>query len=213
MPSWPHRRLPKFSKTSNPADVTSRAALAKLPVTRKHELLELQLKQPQRAAAMCLVASARWLWCRTCRACLPARARSTSPKARPKTTGAWRAPFLPPVFAPGELIHNSFSYHFVPAGSMMETGAHALGCTVFPGRHRPDRAAGAGHGRTAACGLHRHPQLSENHCGKGRGDGRGAAQRDQGHVWWRGLSAQPARLVCASTASPATSATPRPIWA
>jgi phenylacetate-CoA ligase len=33
----------------------------------------------------------------------------------------------------GELIHNSFSYHFVPAGSMMETGAHALGCTVFPG--------------------------------------------------------------------------------
>ncbi len=31
------------------------------------------------------------------------------------------------------MIHNSFSYHFVPAGSMMETGAHALGCTVFPG--------------------------------------------------------------------------------
>jgi phenylacetate-CoA ligase len=36
-------------------------------------------------------------------------------------------------FRAGELIHNSFSYHFVPAGSMMETGAHALGCTVFPG--------------------------------------------------------------------------------
>jgi phenylacetate-CoA ligase len=34
-------------------------------------------------------------------------------------------------FRPGELIHNCFSYHFVPAGSMMETGAHALGCTVF----------------------------------------------------------------------------------
>ena len=36
-------------------------------------------------------------------------------------------------FRGGELIHNSFSYHFVPAGSMMETSAHALGCTVFPG--------------------------------------------------------------------------------
>jgi phenylacetate-CoA ligase len=36
-------------------------------------------------------------------------------------------------FRPGELIHNCFSYHFVPAGSMMETGAHALGCTVFAG--------------------------------------------------------------------------------
>jgi phenylacetate-CoA ligase len=69
-------------------------------------------------------------------------------------------------FRPGELIHNCFSYHFVPAGSMMETGAHALGCTVFPRRHGPDRAAGAGHGRTATRGLHRHPQLPENHSRK-----------------------------------------------
>jgi len=36
-------------------------------------------------------------------------------------------------FRAGDLIHNSFSYHLTPAGSMMETGAHALGCTVFPG--------------------------------------------------------------------------------
>lgn len=36
-------------------------------------------------------------------------------------------------FHSGELIHNCFSYHFTPAGSMMETGAHALGCTVFAG--------------------------------------------------------------------------------
>jgi phenylacetate-CoA ligase len=33
----------------------------------------------------------------------------------------------------GDLVHNSFSYHLTPAGSMMESGAHALGCTVFPG--------------------------------------------------------------------------------
>jgi phenylacetate-CoA ligase len=36
-------------------------------------------------------------------------------------------------FRPGELIHNCFSYHFTPAGSIMESGAHALGCSVFPG--------------------------------------------------------------------------------
>ncbi|MDB5820221.1 MAG: AMP-binding enzyme family protein [Rhizobacter sp.] len=35
-------------------------------------------------------------------------------------------------FRSGDLVHNSFSYHFTPAGSIMETGAHALGCTVFP---------------------------------------------------------------------------------
>ena len=35
-------------------------------------------------------------------------------------------------FRAGDLVHNTFSYHFTPAGSMMETAAHALGCTVFP---------------------------------------------------------------------------------
>jgi len=34
-------------------------------------------------------------------------------------------------FRAGDLVHNTFSYHFTPAGSMMETAAHALGCTVF----------------------------------------------------------------------------------
>src|SRR3546814_6597533 len=36
-------------------------------------------------------------------------------------------------FRPGELVYNCFSYHFTPAGSMMETAAHAFGCTLFPG--------------------------------------------------------------------------------
>src|SRR3546814_8371056 len=35
-------------------------------------------------------------------------------------------------FRPGELVYNCFSYHFPPAGSMMERAAQALGCTVFP---------------------------------------------------------------------------------
>ena len=32
----------------------------------------------------------------------------------------------------GELLHNCFAYHFTPAGSMLEGGARALGCPVFP---------------------------------------------------------------------------------
>jgi phenylacetate-CoA ligase len=31
------------------------------------------------------------------------------------------------------LLHNGFAYHFTPAGAMVESGAHALGCAVFPG--------------------------------------------------------------------------------
>jgi phenylacetate-CoA ligase len=30
-------------------------------------------------------------------------------------------------------VHNTFSYHFTPAGFMADMGAHALGCPVFPG--------------------------------------------------------------------------------
>ena len=36
-------------------------------------------------------------------------------------------------FRAGELVHNCFSYHMTPAGSIMESGARALGCTVFAG--------------------------------------------------------------------------------
>ena len=32
----------------------------------------------------------------------------------------------------GDLVHNTFSYHFTPAGAMLEGGARAIGCTVFP---------------------------------------------------------------------------------
>jgi len=35
-------------------------------------------------------------------------------------------------FRAGDLVHNTFSYHFTPAGSMVETAAAAVGCTVFP---------------------------------------------------------------------------------
>ncbi len=47
----------------------------------------------------------------------------------------WRLarPLFAAGFRRGDLVHNCFAYHFTPAGSMLETGAHALGCTVFPG--------------------------------------------------------------------------------
>jgi len=35
-------------------------------------------------------------------------------------------------FRRGDLVHNTFSYHFTPAGMMMDLGAQAIGCAVFP---------------------------------------------------------------------------------
>jgi len=122
----------------NPADITSRAALARLPVTRKSELQELQ--QAARAAQPGAVAAGNVFGGFSAIGMgvhMPRVFASPGPIYEPEGTARdyWRMAraIFASGFRAGELIHNCFSYHFVPAGSMMETGAHALGCTVFPG--------------------------------------------------------------------------------
>ncbi|MEF7616379.1 AMP-binding protein [Aquincola sp. MAHUQ-54] len=119
----------------DPQSVTTRAALAQLPVLRKHELLEQQAHQrggdPFAGFAAC-----GWSALGRTR---PAKRvfQSPGPIYEPQGGGpdGWRmARALHAAgFRPGDLVHNSFSYHLTPAGAMMEEGAHALGCTVFPG--------------------------------------------------------------------------------
>jgi phenylacetate-CoA ligase len=125
-------------KDVNPAEVSSRAALAKLPVVRKTELQELQ--QAARSAIVGAVAPGNVFGGFSAigyGAVMPRVFASPGPIYEPEGTGKdyWRMAraIYAAGFRPGELIHNCFSYHFVPAGSMMETGAHAMGCTVFPG--------------------------------------------------------------------------------
>jgi phenylacetate-CoA ligase len=49
-------------------------------------------------------------------------------------------------FRAGDLVINTFAYHFTPAGSMLESGALALGCTVIP--------AGTGHAEMQVAAIH-----------------------------------------------------------
>ncbi|MBK9234655.1 MAG: AMP-binding protein [Rhodoferax sp.] len=116
----------------DPDGVRSRLALATLPVTRKHALLERQ--QASRAVGGDVFGGFSTLAYGTA---MPRVFASPGPIYEPEGTSRdyWRMAraIFAAGFRPGELIHNSFSYHFVPAGSMMETGAHALGCTVFAG--------------------------------------------------------------------------------
>lgn len=116
----------------DPDGVGSRAALARLPVTRKHELLVRQ--HAARAAGGNVFGGFSTL---AYGAAMPRVFSSPGPIYEPEGTvrDYWRMAraIFAAGFRPGELIHNCFSYHFVPAGSMMETGAHALGCTVFAG--------------------------------------------------------------------------------
>ncbi len=112
--------------------ITSRAALAKLPVTRKGELHDRQ--KAGRAAGKDVFGGFSAVGYG---AHMPRVFASPGPIYEPDGSykDYWRIAraIYAAGFRPGELIHNCFSYHFVPAGSMMETGAHAVGCTVFAG--------------------------------------------------------------------------------
>ncbi len=117
------------------AAVASRAALAALPVTRKHELLERQ-KALRAEDPFGGFAAIGWRGLRS-----PRGARrvfqSPGPIYEPEGEAAdyWRMgrAIFAAGFRAGDLAHCSFSYHLTPAGSMMESGAHAVGCTTFAG--------------------------------------------------------------------------------
>jgi phenylacetate-CoA ligase len=117
--------------------LTSRAALARLPVTRKHELLARQ--QAARAAGGDPFGGFAAIGWRSQGAARTARRvfQSPGPLYEPEGHAAdyWR--FGRALFAAGiragDLVHNSFSHHLTPAGSMMETAAHAIGAATFPG--------------------------------------------------------------------------------
>jgi phenylacetate-CoA ligase len=114
----------------DPAAVTSRGALAQLPVTRKSELLEIQ--KGDRPFGGFSAAGGNEGWLNTRRVFASPGPIYEPEGARPDYWRLARALYAV-GFRAGDLIHNCFSYHFTPAGSMLETGAHALGCTVFPG--------------------------------------------------------------------------------
>ena len=115
--------------------VCTRAALARLPVTRKHELLDLQ-KARHGGSVFGGFSALGW---NTQKALRPARRvyQSPGPIYEPEGHAAdyWRTgrAMRAAGFVAGDLVHNSFSYHLTPGAWIMESGALALGCTVFPG--------------------------------------------------------------------------------
>ena len=105
--------------------IDSREKLSKLPLTRKCELREKQ-QELLPFAGLTGINS-------------PELTRifvSPGPIYEPDSNRRdfWR--FARTLFAAGfrrgDLLQNCFSYHFTPAGAMVESGAHALGCTVIP---------------------------------------------------------------------------------
>ncbi|MEI6028291.1 MAG: AMP-binding protein [Betaproteobacteria bacterium] len=118
-----------------PSTVCTRSALAALPVLRKPELLERQ-KAHRATDPFGGYSAIGW---RSLRGLSGARRvyQSPGPIYEPEgmTADYWRIAraLRAAGFKAGDLVHNSFSYHLTPGAWMMESGAQALGCTVFPG--------------------------------------------------------------------------------
>ncbi len=119
----------------DPALVTSRAALARLPVTRKYQLLERQqaLRAQDPFGGFATIG-----WKGMVRSAGVRRVyQSPGPIYEPEghAPDYWRAAraMAAAGFEAGDLVHNCFSYHLTPGAWIMESGAHALGCAVIPG--------------------------------------------------------------------------------
>jgi len=103
--------------------ISNREGFARIPVLRKSELAELQRQDPpfggfgsRDAAVSHVFASPGPLY-------EPAGEGDFASFAR----ALWAA-----GFRRGDLVYNTFSYHFTPAGVMVDAGARTLGCSVFP---------------------------------------------------------------------------------
>ncbi|MBK6005989.1 AMP-binding protein [Ramlibacter ginsenosidimutans] len=109
--------------------VSSRAALARLPVTRKGDLQARQRAQQPADPFGGFSALVRG-------AGMPRIYASPGPIYEPEgsTRDYWRIgrAMYAAGFRAGDLVHNAFSYHMTPGAFLMESGAHAIGCSVFP---------------------------------------------------------------------------------
>src|SRR3954464_12445727 len=109
----------------DPAGVTSRPALARLPVLRKSDLPALHKASPPFGG---LVSGPPGSFGRL----------FTSPgpifEPEPVHADPWRGAraLFASGFRPGDVVLNTFSYHLTPGGFIFDTSARALGCAVIP---------------------------------------------------------------------------------
>ena len=112
-------------KGVDPKALTSREALAKLPVMRKSALPLMQKASPPFAGFVpAPVSSYGRLF------------TSPGPSFEPegKENDPWGAArsLFAAGFRPGDIVLNTFSYHMTPGGFILDSAARALGCPVIP---------------------------------------------------------------------------------
>ncbi len=110
----------------DPDAVTSRKALSALPVLRKGDLIERQ-KASLPFGGFTATATGDLL------RVFASPGPIYDPEGRRSDYWRLARALWAAGLRKGELVHNCFAYHMTPAGAMLETAAHAVGCPVFPG--------------------------------------------------------------------------------
>jgi len=109
----------------NPEQVTTREALAKLPIIRKASLIELHASNPPFGGLATAETQA-----------LGRIFMSPGPIFEPegRSEDWWRSArsLYAAGFRSNDIVHNTFAYHLTPGGWILDAGARALGCTVIP---------------------------------------------------------------------------------
>ncbi len=109
-----------------PDDLQAVEDLAKLPVLRKDDLMELQRQDPPFGGMLAIPISD-----------LAAVFQSPGPIYEPGLSGSrfggWTSALESAGFRSGEVVINAFGYHMTPAGLSFHYGLDAMGCVVLPG--------------------------------------------------------------------------------
>jgi phenylacetate-CoA ligase len=109
----------------SPNDVKDVADLAKIPLTRKADLKNLQKGDPPFGGLAAVPPGGM-------RRIYVSPGPTFDPEGRVESHWRWEKAFVAAGFRAGDIVQNTFMYHFSPAGLMFEEGLIRIGCTVVP---------------------------------------------------------------------------------
>jgi phenylacetate-CoA ligase len=108
-----------------PGDVREPADLRKIPLTRKADLKHIQKGEPPFGGLAAVPP-------RAMRRIYVSPGPTFDPEGRDATHWRWEKPFIAAGFREGDIVQNTFMYHFSPAGLMFDEALQRIGCTVIP---------------------------------------------------------------------------------
>jgi phenylacetate-CoA ligase len=109
----------------HPGDIRELADLRKIPLTRKADLKHIQKGEPPFGGLAAVPP-------RAMRRIYVSPGPTFDPEGRDETHWRWEKPFVAAGFREGDIVQNTFMYHFSPAGLMFDEALLRLGCTVIP---------------------------------------------------------------------------------